>query len=283
MRVITNKKEMTDWSLDCLKQGKEIGFVPTMGALHEGHLSLIRKSAEENNMTVVSIFVNPVQFLPGEDFDKYPRTFEADKKLAAEAGADILFYPDINEMYPENFETVVRLTRLPHYLCGLSRPGHFDGVAVVVAKLFHLVMPQRAYFGQKDYQQTLVIRKMVRDLDFNIEIRVLPIVREEDGLAMSSRNRYLSEEDRQTALILNRALQFGKKMIAENTVLKRAEAERKIREMIEDFSGKISLDYVSVTDADDLSEPENIPKRYLIALAVYIGDVRLIDNTLGHR
>ncbi|MDR1673931.1 MAG: pantoate--beta-alanine ligase [Oscillospiraceae bacterium] len=240
-----------------------MGFVPTMGYLHEGHLSLIRRSVSENEKTAVSIFVNPVQFAPDEDFLTYPRNLERDISLCEQAGADILFTPDADEMYPEGFQTYVDLTELTKGLCGQSRPGHFKGVCTAVAKLFNIIRPESAYFGQKDIQQLAVVRQMTADLNFGIRIVGCPTVREPDGLAMSSRNAYLSPEQRKAAVILSQSLQYAKQLhengendinILKNAVTKRLETEPLAK-----------IDYVS--NIEDV-----------IAIAVFIGKTRLIDN-----
>lgn len=261
------------------QSGKSIGLVPTMGYLHEGHLSLIRRAASENDIVVVSIFVNPTQFGPGEDFERYPRDMERDARLAEDAGAHVLFTPDTVEMYPAGYCTYVEVEgEITSNLCGASRPGHFKGVATVVAKLFNIVSPNRSYFGQKDAQQAVVIRRMVKDLNFDTEIIVCPIVREADGLAMSSRNVYLSKEEREKAPILYKSLELARKMIDEG--------ERdplKIKDTIEKIitqDAGAQLDYVAVVDAETLQNVLKIENRVLIALAARFGNARLIDNIL---
>lgn len=279
MRVIQKPFEMQREMLNIKKSGKSIGFVPTMGALHEGHLSLVRRAKLENDVTVVSIFVNPKQFGPNEDFDRYPRNFERDKELLEKEGIDYIFYPSIEDMYPKGYETYVDLERLPNHLCGLSRPGHFRGVATVVAKLFNIVQPDRAYFGQKDYQQAKIIKRMVEDLNFPIEIVVMPIVREEDGLAMSSRNTYLSPEERKNASILYKSLQKAKDLIlsGEKDVSK---IKNEMVKMLSSIESRI--DYVEIVEPETLEKIDRIPEKgsVVIALAVYIGNARLIDNEI---
>lgn len=211
MVVVQKIQEMKEIAKKLKKEGKSIGFVPTMGYLHEGHLSLVRLSKQQNDITIMSIFVNPIQFGPNEDYDRYPRDFERDKSLAEKEGVDYIFYPSVEEMYPEDFKTVVSVKKITEIMCGKSRPGHFDGVATVVLKLFNIVNPDRAYFGQKDAQQLAVIKQMVKDLNLDVEIVPCPIVREQDGLAMSSRNVYLSEEERKSATVLYRALNLAKR------------------------------------------------------------------------
>jgi len=260
------------------KEGKSIGFVPTMGYLHEGHLSLVRKAKEENDAVVVSIFVNPTQFAPGEDFERYPRDLERDKKLLVEEGVDILFLPTVEEMYPRGFSTYVEVTGLlTNTLCGAKRPGHFRGVTTVVSKLFNIVMPDRAYFGKKDYQQLKVIERMVKDLNFPIEIVGCPIIREGDGLAMSSRNVYLSPEERKAATVLYRSLLFAKKYFDSG----RKDAnllKRKLEELINSEPLVKKIDYVEIVDGETLEPVKQLYPGVLIALAVFIGKARLIDN-----
>ncbi|GAE89106.1 pantoate-beta-alanine ligase [Acetivibrio straminisolvens JCM 21531] len=213
MRVIETISDLKAIVRTQKSMGRTIGFVPTMGYLHEGHLSLVNMSLQNNDYTIMSIFVNPTQFGPNEDFDRYPRDMERDLKLAESAGVDVVFAPSVKEMYPDGYNTYVNVEGITEVLCGKSRPGHFRGVTTIVAKLFNIVEPHRAYFGQKDAQQVAVIKKMVRDLNMNIEIITCPIVREEDGLAMSSRNVYLSPEERKSALILSKSLMESEELI----------------------------------------------------------------------
>lgn len=279
MKIIEQPKEMQKEIISLKREGKTIGFVPTMGALHEGHLSLVRQSKKENNITVVSIFVNPTQFGPNEDFNRYPRQFEKDRDLLEKEGVDYIFYPSVSDMYPDGYETFIILEKLPNHLCGLSRPGHFRGVATVVAKLFNIVQPDKAYFGQKDYQQAQIVKKMVRDLNFPVEIVVMPIIRENDGLAMSSRNIYLSSEERKNATVLYKSLQRAKEIIksGERDVKKIKEEMRKI---ISSVPSKI--DYIEVVDPITLESLDTIPSdgSVVVALAVFIGSARLIDNEI---
>lgn len=261
------------------KQGRTIGFVPTMGYLHDGHLSLIRSAKADNDVVVVSDFVNPTQFAPNEDFDSYPRDIDRDEQLAMSAGADVVFYPSVEEMYPAGSSTFVETEgHITKVLCGASRPSHFRGVTTVVSMLFNIVQPDKAYFGQKDAQQAAVLIKMVRDLHMNLQIVVCPIVREADGLAMSSRNTYLSAEARQQAVVLNQALLKGKTLFesGEYNVQKLSEAiSNKIKEM-----PLADIDYVSIFDYPSLETVENINEQALAAVAVRFGNTRLIDNII---
>lgn len=258
------------------KEGLSVGLVPTMGFLHEGHQSLIEKSVSQNDRTVVSVFVNPIQFGPTEDLEAYPRDLEHDKALVEKAGGDIIFNPEPSEMYPQHFTSFIDTTETTELLCGAVRPIHFRGVCTVVGKLFNIVCPDRAYFGQKDAQQLATIRRFVRDLDFNIEIVPCPIVREEDGLAKSSRNTYLNAEERKAALILSKSLRLGKEAI-EN-------GERSAAKIISIISDNLKteplarVDYVEVVDFQNIQRVETISGEILVAIAVYIGKTRLIDN-----
>ena len=274
--VVQKVKEMQDLIRRYKRANQSIGFVPTMGALHEGHLSLVRASLEENHVTVVSIFVNPTQFGPGEDYERYPRMLDEDKKKLEELGVDILFAPSVEEMYPKGYDTYVVQENLTKGLCGASRPLHFRGVLTVVLKLFHIVQPDVAYFGQKDFQQSVVIRRMVRDFHLPIRIRVMPIVREPSGLAMSSRNAYLSEEEKEKALCLYRGLMHAKRRFQEGE--KRASVlKQEVREFIQAVEGA-KIDYVEIVRARDLAPVEEVKKGDVMALAVWIGSARLIDN-----
>ena len=262
------------------EEKKIVGFVPTMGALHLGHLSLIRKAKKECDFVVVSIFVNPIQFGPQEDYERYPRPFKKDKKILEEEKVDLLFYPTAKVMYPQNFSTYVEEVSLSKYLCGKFRPGHFRGVTTVVAKLFNIVNPDISYFGQKDFQQAQIIKRMVRDLNFPVKIKVLPIVREEDGLAMSSRNSYLTSSERKKAAFLYQSLKKAEALI------KQKENPQKVREAVIRFiKEKIPesrIDYVEVADPSTLESLKTIRKnqKVLVALAVHVGRARLIDNIL---
>lgn len=256
------------------KEGKTIGLVPTMGYLHEGHASLIQKCREENDIVVVSVFVNPTQFGPNEDLEAYPRDFQRDSALCESLGADLIFHPEPKDMYIDPC-AYVSIDTLSENLCGKTRPIHFRGVCTVVSKLFHIVTPDRAYFGQKDAQQLAIIKKMVLDLNFDIEIIGCPIIREKDGLAKSSRNTYLSPKERQAALCLSRAVKKGQEIIAEGmdsqTVLK------EMRAVIES-EPLARIDYVSMVDALTMQDVSKVDRDVLVAMAVYIGKTRLIDN-----
>lgn len=257
-------------------QGRSIALVPTMGYLHEGHLTLAEEARQSGAFVVMSIFVNPLQFGPNEDFARYPRDLERDAKKAAGAGVDLIFNPEVEEMYPTRNFTHVEVDELGNSLCGASRPGHFRGVTTVVSKLFHIVQPDRAYFGQKDYQQYLIICQMVKDLNFPIEVIGVPIVREADGLALSSRNIYLSPEQRAEALVLQRSLREAENWLrqGERSALI---IEERIKELIRNESTG-EIDYVEIRSADNLHRLEQIEGRILIALAVRFGSTRLIDN-----
>lgn len=256
------------------KEGKTIGLVPTMGYLHEGHASLIRKCREENDKVVVSVFVNPTQFGPNEDLEAYPRDFQRDSALCEELGADLIFHPEPEDMYTDPC-AYVSIETLSQNLCGKTRPIHFRGVCTVVSKLFHIAAPDKAYFGQKDAQQLAIIKKMVKDLNFDIEIVGCPIIREEDGLAKSSRNTYLSPEERQAALCLSRAVKKGQEIIQPGI-----SAETVLQEMRSVINAEplAKIDYVSMVDALTMQDVEKADRDVLVAMAVYIGKTRLIDN-----
>lgn len=255
-----------------------IGLVPTMGALHEGHLSLVRAAKAHCNAVVTTIFVNPTQFAPGEDFAKYPRTFEADCALLEKEGVDVLFAPEAAEMYPAGASTVVKVADLSDRLDGQSRPGHFAGVATVVAKMFNIVQPNHAFFGQKDAAQVAVLRRMVRDLHFNLELVVCPTVREADGLAMSSRNRYLSPEQRQQALVLSRALRRVEAEIGAGLVDALALIDAGLAVLADE--PEIRVDYFSVVDPNTLEDVVDVTAGALVAVAAVVGPARLIDNVV---
>jgi pantoate--beta-alanine ligase len=276
MQVAKTIKEVREIVKQWKKQGLSVGFVPTMGYLHEGHKSLIINAVSENDRVVVSIFVNPMQFGPTEDLSSYPRDFEHDSKICKDNGANLIFHPASSEMYSEDFCSFVDMTGLTEGLCGKSRPIHFRGVCTVVSKLFNIVQPDKAYFGQKDAQQLAVIKQMVRDLNVDIEIIGCPIVREEDGLAKSSRNTYLNKEERKAALILNSSLLKAKKMILDGE----KDAENILKLIIETINTEplSKIDYVELVDAETLKRVEIIEKPVLVAIAVYIGKTRLIDN-----
>ena len=268
--VEETRKQVKQWK----KEGKTIGLVPTMGFLHEGHASLIRKCREQNDIVVVSDFVNPTQFGPNEDLEAYPRDFERDSKLCESLGADLIFAPSPEDMYHDP-HAFVSIDTLSETLCGKTRPIHFKGVCTVVTKLFHIVAPDRAYFGEKDAQQLAIIRKMVKDLNFDIEIVGCPIVREEDGLAKSSRNTYLNDKERQAALCLSRAVKTGKEVIYTGADAK--EVLNPMKAIIE-AEPLARIDYVMMVDALTMQPIEKADRDVLVAMAVYIGKTRLIDN-----
>lgn len=281
MLIINTVQELRTHLKRLRQQNKSIGLVPTMGALHAGHASLIAASSAANDVTVVSIFVNPTQFGPNEDLDSYPRTLQADAALASSKGANILFAPSAHEMYPGGTNTWVEvLGSVSEVLCGAARPGHFRGVTTVVSKLFNIVAPDKAYFGQKDAQQVQVLRKMQRDLMFDLEIIVMPIVREADGLALSSRNTYLSREERRAALVLSQSLD-----LARSTISGGEKNIAKIITVVKEHIAKEPLaktDYALIYQLPDLTECSELTagSDYLLALAVFIGKTRLIDNTI---
>jgi len=276
MKVINSSAEIQSYCKSARDAGKAIGLVPTMGFLHEGHLSLMRRARSENDLLVVSIFVNPTQFGPNEDYKAYPRDFRRDSELASEVGVDVIFAPTPEDMYPGGYATFVNVERITDKMCGASRPEHFQGVTTIVAKLFNLVQPHKAYFGQKDAQQTIVIKRMAADLNFDIEIVVLPTIREEDGLAMSSRNRYLNAEERQAALVLSKSLGTAESLVKSGE-RDAAEISRKMRALIE-AEPLATIDYISIVQADTLDDLNIVAGNALIALAVFIGKTRLIDN-----
>lgn len=278
MRVISDPGEMQRLSLGEKGQGRRVGLVATMGYFHEGHLSLMRRARKECGLVVVSLFVNPLQFGPQEDFERYPRDFARDSALAEEVGVDVLFCPEARAMYPPGYATYVEVTGLTDCLCGRSRPGHFRGVTTVVAKLFNIVQPDAAYFGQKDYQQALVISRMSRDLAWPLEVVICPTVREPDGLAASSRNVYLSEEERRQAICLFEALEAGRRAVAAGERRAR-EVERIMVEVIRQRP-LARIDYAEVRRAEDLAPLEELSGRVVLALAVWIGRTRLIDNAV---
>ncbi len=278
MKVIENVQELRRVTQDLKAYGVRLGFVPTMGALHEGHLSLVRRAAQENDRVVVSIYVNPAQFGPGEDLDRYPRDLEGDLEKLKEAGADLVFLPDDAMMYPEGFATWVDLPELSETLCGVSRPGHFRGVATVVARLLNMVQPDRMYLGQKDGQQAVILRNMVRDLAFPVRVVVCPTVREDDGLAMSSRNRYLSPGERESALVLNRILGTAQDLFSAG-VTDPEEILSRLREEI--FSTPhMKLIYLELADPQTLKPVDRIRPGTMLAVAAMAGETRLIDNTI---
>jgi pantoate--beta-alanine ligase len=276
MNICKTVKEMHAAARDVRRQGKRIGFVPTMGALHEGHLSLVRAAKAQSDVVVVSIFVNPTQFGPNEDLSRYPRPFERDRELLEKEGVDFLFAPAVEEMYPAGAITYVTVEGLSEKLCGKSRPGHFRGVTTVVAKLFHIVDPDQAFFGQKDAAQAAIIRRMVRDLRMPVEIVVCPIVRETDGLAMSSRNTYLDPSQRKQALVLSRALSRVREVFdkGERNSMRLIEPGKQV------FAAEpsVRLDYLEIVDPDTLEPLDTIRRNALVAVAAFVGTTRLIDN-----
>lgn len=278
MRIVRTIAEMQSLCRSLRAGDSVIGFVPTMGALHEGHLSLMRRARSECHTAVASIFVNPLQFAPGEDFAKYPRTFEADCRSLEMEGVDVLFAPDAAEMYPNGSVTTVTVSELGDRLDGASRPRHFTGVATVVAKLFHAVAPTRAYFGQKDAAQLAVLRQMVRDLNFEIELIGCSIVRDMDGLALSSRNKYLTPIEREHALVLHRTLLQLERMIAEGE----RRSTQLVRTGLEVLNAEpeIRLDYLAIVNANTLLPVSSAETGTLVAVAAYVGSTRLIDNFL---
>ena len=276
MEITGSIKRVREQVREWRKAGLTVGLVPTMGYLHEGHKSLIDKAVEQNDKVVVSVFVNPMQFGPTEDLESYPRDMDRDAALCEKAGASLIFHREPEEMYDDNFSSFVDMNTLTGGLCGKTRPIHFRGVCTVVAKLFNIVTPDRAYFGQKDAQQLAVIRHMVNDLSFGIEIVGCPIIREEDGLAKSSRNTYLSEDERKAALVLSRSLKEGRKLVDAGE-----KDAAKVKKTITDIIEKEALakiDYVEVVDWNTLEPVEKIDGPVLTAIAVYIGKTRLIDN-----
>jgi len=280
MRTISSAAEMTAISREARRSGKRVGLVPTMGALHEGHLSLVRAARSQNDVVVVSLFVNPTQFGPKEDFSKYPRTLEKDAALLEAEKVDYLFHPSVEEMYPQGSSTWVIVEGLSEKLDGRSRPGHFRGVTTVVSKLFNIVQPDLAFFGQKDAAQASVIRKMVRDLDFDVRIVVCPIVREKDGLAMSSRNVYLNPEQRKAATVLYRSL-MRVQTLADQGEANAAKLMAAGKQVIGE-EPLARLDFFEIVNWDTLDPVPDISKGALVAVAAYVGETRLIDNLLLH-
>ena len=276
MRIVRTVEEMKILSREHRALGERIGLVPTMGSLHEGHLSLVRASRERTDVTVVSIFVNPAQFGPGEDLASYPRDLERDAALLEKEGVDYVFHPEPSEMYPEGFRTHVEVGDLQDRLCGRSRPGHFRGVCTIVLKLFNIVRPDVAFFGWKDAQQVVILTKMTADLDLDVRIEALPMVRDTDGLAISSRNGYLSVEERKAALVLSRSLEDARRLVEAGE----RDADAVARRVTEAVAAEplARLDYVEIVDPKDLGPVGRIEGEVLVALAVFIGKTRLIDN-----
>ena len=278
MKVVGTIKEVRELVKEWKKNGETVGFVPTMGYLHEGHGSLITKARENNDKVVVSIFVNPMQFGPTEDLDSYPRDLEKDSKFCESLGADLIFHPEPEEMYHDDFSSYVDMSVLTEELCGLSRPVHFRGVCTVVTKLFNIVQPDNAYFGQKDAQQLAIIKHMVHDLNMDINVVGCPIVREEDGLAKSSRNTYLSPEERKAALILSKTVKLAKELIDAGE----KDADVVVAKMKENIETEpmAKIDFVKAVNGLTMQQQKEIKAPMLIAMAVYIGKTRLIDNMI---
>lgn len=276
MKIVKTVDEVRAQVKEWRKEGLSVGLVPTMGYLHEGHQSLIKKSVEQNDRTVVSVFVNPMQFGPTEDLESYPRDLEADARLVESTGGDLIFNPEPEEMYKDGFCSFVNMTGLPDALCGLTRPVHFKGVCTVVNKLFNIVKPDRAYFGEKDAQQLAIIMRMVKDLNMDIEIVGCPIIREADGLAKSSRNIYLTPEERKAAVILSKSVALGKKMVAEGE----KDAKKIVTAMKELINSEplAAIDYVEMVDMDTMKAIDEVKGHVLCAMAVKFGKARLIDN-----
>jgi pantoate--beta-alanine ligase len=278
MKAIKKIAEMRSAVSGIRSRGMSIGFVPTMGYLHEGHLSLVQESIRKADVTVVSIFVNPAQFGPREDFKEYPRDLNRDSEVLEREGVDYLFIPEADEIYPQGYKTFVEVHDLQDKLCGRSRPGHFRGVCTVVLKLFNIINPDISFFGQKDYQQAVILKRMVKELNLEVKIEVLPIIREADGLALSSRNKYLTQEERKAALVLSRSLKEAKSMVAKGE----RDSAMIIKEMKEMIGREslVKIDYVEIVDTDNLDPVARIEQENLAAVAVFIGKVRLIDNTI---
>ncbi|GAB6139008.1 pantoate--beta-alanine ligase [Halanaerobaculum tunisiense] len=278
MEIYTTIPEIREFVKTKQRAGQKIGLVPTMGYLHQGHLALMKEAKQENDIVITSIFVNPTQFGPDEDYDEYPRNLDRDAELAAKVGVDAIFAPETDEIYSSKAATTVQVEGLTDKLCGACRPGHFTGVCTIVSKLFNIINPDRAYFGQKDAQQALVIKRMVKDLNFGLEIVTVPIVREEDGLAVSSRNKYLNQAERTAATVLYNSLELARQLIEQGEG--NAEVvKNKMIELIED-EPLAKIDYVELVDQDTLESITEINGQILIALAVYIGGTRLIDNIM---
>ena len=276
MEILRTNAEMSRWRDECYRKGQTVGFVPTMGYLHRGHLALVEEALRRADQVVVSIFVNPTQFSPGEDLDQYPRDFERDLDLCRELGTHAIFAPEVEEMYPDGFQTRVLVDRLTQNLCGLHRPGHFDGVALVVTKLFCAIRPHLAVMGEKDFQQFVVVKRLSKDLNLGVEIIPHPTVREADGLAMSSRNAYLSKAERQSALSLYRSLLAAREMVKEG--------ERRVEVLLDKIEAMIEagphckIQYVQVVDEDTMTNIAEVTPKAVMAMAVFVGKARLIDN-----
>ncbi len=281
MKIIKNPTKIHKILKALKSKGKSIGFVPTMGALHEGHMSLVRQAKKDNDIAVVSIFVNPAQFGPNEDYNNYPRLFKQDCEKCRKERVDFIFYPDVKDIYPDDYQTYVEVTEMSKLLCGKSRPIHFKGVTTIVLKLFNIIIPDRAYFGLKDYQQYIIIKKMLENLDLCIILLGMPLVREKDGLAISSRNKYLSKDQRDDALLLSKSL-FQARNLIKKGVLKSGDIKKEIYKILlkGKFVKKENIDYISIIHPDNLKEIKIIKKHCVIALALRIGRTRLIDNII---
>ncbi|MBI4566573.1 MAG: pantoate--beta-alanine ligase [Planctomycetes bacterium] len=278
MRVVESLKEVREFVAASLRRNQKIGFVPTMGAFHAGHLSLMRQARKDSAIVIVSIFVNPLQFAAGEDYDRYPRQLAKDVRMAESEGVDLIFAPSVAEMYPKGYATYIDQTDLPNKLCGQFRPDHFRGVMSVVGKLFNVITPDTAYLGQKDYQQFLIIRRMAVDLNLDVDVRMLPTAREEDGLAMSSRNIYLGPKQRKDATCLYRALQRAEELVGGGTN-NAARVMSEMKRVIQRVKGA-RIEYIAVVNSETLEPAKEIKGKTLISLAVRIGKARLIDNIL---
>ena len=276
MQIINHITDMQHWSEARRLEGKRIAFVPTMGFLHEGHLSLVREGKKRGDVVIVSIFVNPMQFNQQADFATYPRSLEQDQHMLEEVSTDVLFYPKAQEIYPQGFQTAVEVDKVSQPLCGAFRPGHFRGVATVVTKLFNITKPHVALFGEKDFQQCVVIKRMVKDLNFDLEVLAMPTIREPDGLAMSSRNARLSPTERQTSLCLSRALNRAQEMVAHGE--RRASSILQVVQETIAREGGIRIEYASLCHPETLEEVTVVSGPTLLALAAWVGDIRLIDN-----
>jgi pantoate--beta-alanine ligase len=276
MKIVTTIAEAKEQVREWKSQGLTVGLVPSMGYLHEGHASLMKEAVKQMDKVAVSVFVNPTQFGPGEDYDSYPRDLDHDIAICEEQGVDLIFHPSVEEMYGKNYNTYVTMETLGDELCGKSRPIHFRGVCTVVTKLFNIITPDKAFFGQKDAQQLAIIKRMVKDLNMNLEVVGCPIIREDDGLAKSSRNTYLSPEERKAALILSKTIFMGQEMVKNG--------ERDVKTLLDAMKANIEteplakIDYVEVVDGETMQKVEKIEESVLVAMAVYIGSTRLIDN-----
>ncbi|MDO9527553.1 MAG: pantoate--beta-alanine ligase [Syntrophales bacterium] len=276
MKIIESVKKMQEFSESLRRNGKKIAFVPTMGYLHDGHLSLMKEGKKLGDCLVISIYVNPTQFGPGEDLEQYPRDIEKDRRLSRDVGVDVIFYPPDSEMYPEHYQTFVDVEKVTKNLCGLSRPVHFRGVTTVCAKLFNIVKPHVTVFGKKDFQQLVAIKRMVTDLNMDIDVVGMPTIREADGLAMSSRNTYLKEEERESALSLSRSLETAKELY-DNGARKAINIISNIKAIIE-VHPHTEIDYVKICDTTTMNDVEYLESEAVIALAVRVGVTRIIDN-----